>query len=109
MPTFQIAAGANVTADFQFEYKGKVYEEDGKYRFPLDIVFLYGTKDIYRKWFVAHELYSMEKLIIWYEQGHTFPRALKHEDFERISGFLMQKYKTKFPSASSQLPQLTQF
>ena len=57
MPRFLISAGATITSDFTFEYNQRVYHEDGVYRFPLDAVFMYGTKDIYRECFTAHELY----------------------------------------------------
>ena len=58
------------------------------YRFPLDAVFMYGTKDIYREWFTAHELYLGETLILWYEQGHTFPRSLAAEETAKLSAFI---------------------
>jgi hypothetical protein len=106
MPSFLISAGASITAEFLFEYKGQVYQEDGHYRFPLDGVFMYGTKDIYREWFLAHELYSREVIIVWYDQGHTFPRALGHEEFEKVAAFIMDKHQKRFSSktASSSSP-----
>jgi hypothetical protein len=69
------------------------------FRFPLDAVFMYGTKDIYREWFTAHELYLGETLILWYDQGHTFPRSLAKGDSAKLLAFVNDA--KRFLSASS--------
>ena len=71
------------------------------FRFPLDAVFMYGTKDIYREWFTAHELYLGETLILWYDQGHTFPRSLAEEESAKLSAFVRDTKRFLSPSSSN--------
>jgi hypothetical protein len=53
-------------------------------------------KDVYKRHFISHNLYSGEKLIIWYDGGHTFPKTLPAEDTENFNDFIKRQFVKKF-------------
>ena len=59
-------------------------------------MFLYGKKDVFRRHFISHCLYSGEKLIIWYDGGHTFPKTFTEEEDDQVRDFLKRQYLRKY-------------
>ena len=84
-----ISAGGHFTKGQFVSYKGAEYkEEDETKLIPVDGVFLYGKKDLYRKHFISHTLYSGEKLVLWYDGGHQFPKELGPDEHMQLRDFL---------------------
>ena len=49
-----------------------------------------GTKDYYKDYFKAHLMYK-EPILIYYEDGHRFPREYPPQKFKPLIEFLEKK------------------
>lgn len=96
-PLFLIAAGTHFTENQLIRYRDQQFrEEDESFNIPVDTVFLYGKKDMYKSHFVSDKFYSREKLIIWYDGGHQFPKTLQGQEAEQMSEFVKKQYCRKY-------------
>ena len=57
-----------------FQYDNNEWiKEDLTCQYPFESVHMMGTKDAYKDYFKAHLMYK-EPILIYYEDGHRFPR-----------------------------------
>ncbi|TNV76126.1 hypothetical protein FGO68_gene3739 [Halteria grandinella] len=90
--------GLDLTISDFVEFSREHGPFDGALCFPVESVHLYGKKDEYLHLMTAHTLFTKNPLVLSYEQGHQFPRALADEDFEKLKDFVRRQYVSKYGS-----------
>ncbi len=94
-PHFHISLAGPVFSYMHVDYKGSWVDEDLTFRYPLESVHLIGTKDVmYKDYMTQPELYK-DPIVIYYDDGHRFPRDLSAEEFAPMKQFLERKLEEK--------------
>jgi hypothetical protein len=57
------------------------------FQYPFESVHLIGTKDFYKNYFTTHLMYK-EPVLIYYDEGHKFPKEYPDDIFEPLKKFL---------------------
>ena len=57
------------------------------FQYPFESVHMIGTKDFYKDYFTTHHMYK-DPILIYYDEGHKFPKEYPDDIFEPLKKFL---------------------
>ena len=93
-PNIHLSVAGPCFPYMKLEYNNEWIHEDMSFHYPFESVHMIGTKDIYKDYFKTHLMYK-DPLLIYYDEGHRFPKDYPEKDFEPLRQFLAKKLLEK--------------
>ena len=101
MPRFFISVASPFFPQMKFEYKGQSYAQRTTEQFDFPSLHIMGAKDPHRHKNTTLDILFTKQSnpkLIFHDEGHVFPRALKDRDFKVLKEFSREQYVHKFGS-----------